>query len=71
MFNLTESPVASVPVGVTEDGLPVAVQVVGRRNADADVLYVAGMVEDTLGRGVIDDRSGTGSTIGAEGLPTR
>lgn len=37
-FNLTGQPVASVPAGVTEDGLPVGLQIVGQRHADATVL---------------------------------
>lgn len=56
VFNLTESPAASVPVGLTSDGLPVSVQVVGRRNADADVLFIAGVIEDVIGSGVTQQR---------------
>jgi aspartyl-tRNA(Asn)/glutamyl-tRNA(Gln) amidotransferase subunit A len=37
-FNLTQQPAASLPCGFTDDGLPVAVQVVGAKFADATVL---------------------------------
>lgn len=37
-FNLTQQPAASVPCGVDGDGLPVGLQLVGPRHADARVL---------------------------------
>jgi aspartyl-tRNA(Asn)/glutamyl-tRNA(Gln) amidotransferase subunit A len=37
-FNMTQQPAASVPCGVTSAGLPVGLQVVGPRHADARVL---------------------------------
>lgn len=37
-FNLTGQPAASVPAGFTEAGLPVGLQIVGRRHADRLVL---------------------------------
>jgi len=40
-FNLTGQPAASVPCGFTSDGLPVGLQVVGRRREDAVVLRAA------------------------------
>ncbi|WP_405664108.1 amidase [Streptomyces sp. RK9] len=40
-FNLTQQPAATVPCGVDGDGLPVGVQVVAARHADALVLRVA------------------------------
>ncbi len=40
-FNLTGQPAASVPCGFTADGLPVGLQIVGARHADALVLRVA------------------------------
>jgi Asp-tRNA(Asn)/Glu-tRNA(Gln) amidotransferase A subunit family amidase len=42
-------PAASVPAGRDESGLPRAVQVVGRRGRDADVIAVARVLEDALG----------------------
>ncbi|EPH44580.1 amidase [Streptomyces aurantiacus] len=40
-FNLTQQPAATVPCGVDGEGLPVGVQLVGARHADALVLRVA------------------------------
>ncbi len=40
-FNLTGHPAASVPCGLTSEGLPVALQIVGRWHADAMVLRAA------------------------------
>jgi aspartyl-tRNA(Asn)/glutamyl-tRNA(Gln) amidotransferase subunit A len=45
-FNLTQQPAASVPCGLTHDGLPVAFQVVGPRHADALVLRVCKAYQD-------------------------
>ena len=45
VFNLTGHPVASVPAGLTDDGLPVGLQVVGRRYAESDVLAAATALE--------------------------
>jgi aspartyl-tRNA(Asn)/glutamyl-tRNA(Gln) amidotransferase subunit A len=40
-FNLTHQPAASVPAGFSADGLPVGLQIVGRRFADLTVLRAA------------------------------
>ena len=40
-FNLTQQPAASIPCGFTKDGLPVGLQIVGPRYADALVLRAA------------------------------
>lgn len=45
VFNLTGHPVASVPAGFTDDGLPVGLQVVGRRYRESDVLATAAALE--------------------------
>jgi amidase/aspartyl-tRNA(Asn)/glutamyl-tRNA(Gln) amidotransferase subunit A len=45
-FNLTGHPAASVPVGLTPDGLPVGLQVVGRMFRDDRVLAVAAALEE-------------------------
>jgi Asp-tRNA(Asn)/Glu-tRNA(Gln) amidotransferase A subunit family amidase len=44
-FNLTGSPAASVPCGFTTEGLPVALQIVGRWHADTLVLQAAAALE--------------------------
>ena len=44
-FNLTGQPAASVPCGFTGDGLPVGLQIVGRRFADVAVLQAAAAFE--------------------------
>lgn len=44
-FNMTGHPVASVPAGYTDDGLPVGMQIVGRRRADDTVLAASAALE--------------------------
>jgi len=44
-FNMTGQPAASVPCGFTGDGLPVGLQIVGRRFADRAVLQAAAAFE--------------------------
>jgi aspartyl-tRNA(Asn)/glutamyl-tRNA(Gln) amidotransferase subunit A len=44
-FNLTGQPAASVPGGFTRDGLPIGLQIVGRRFADATVLRASAAFE--------------------------
>jgi aspartyl-tRNA(Asn)/glutamyl-tRNA(Gln) amidotransferase subunit A len=44
-FNVTGQPAASVPCGFTRDGLPIGLQIVGRRYADAAVLRAAAAFE--------------------------
>ncbi len=45
MFNLTGQPAMTIPAGIGADGLPLSVQLVGRRGAE-DVLYsLAGQLE--------------------------
>jgi aspartyl-tRNA(Asn)/glutamyl-tRNA(Gln) amidotransferase subunit A len=40
-FNLTQQPAATVPCGRTAAGLPVGLQIVGPRHAEATVLRAA------------------------------
>ena len=44
-FNLTGQPAASVPCGFTRDGLPIGLQIVGRRFDDGTVLRAAAAFE--------------------------
>jgi len=39
--NLTGLPAISMPCGITQNGLPVAVQFIGRRFADSQLLAIA------------------------------
>ncbi|HEY3501671.1 MAG TPA: amidase [Actinocatenispora sp.] len=47
-FNLTQQPAATVPAGLTNDGRPVGLQIVGPRHSDDLVLAVARTVEAVL-----------------------
>jgi aspartyl-tRNA(Asn)/glutamyl-tRNA(Gln) amidotransferase subunit A len=44
-FNMTQQPAATVPAGLTSDGLPVGLQVIGPRHADDLVLAVCRLLE--------------------------
>ena len=44
-FNLTGQPAASVTAGWTDEGLPVGLQIVGRRHADGTVLAACAAFE--------------------------
>jgi amidase/aspartyl-tRNA(Asn)/glutamyl-tRNA(Gln) amidotransferase subunit A len=46
MANFTGNPAASVPAGVTKEGLPVGMQIIGRKYKDEDVLAVAHAFEE-------------------------
>ncbi len=50
LFNYTSVPAVSVPCGSGRGGLPVGLQIVGQRFADARVLQVAWHAEQVLGR---------------------
>lgn len=45
LWNVTGNPAASVPAGFGTDGLPIAVQLVGREHDEATILQVAAQLE--------------------------
>ena len=45
VWNLTGNPAASIPVGVAADGLPLAVQAVGRAGSEATLLALSAELE--------------------------
>ena len=49
MFNVTGHPALSVPIGLAADGMPLAVQVVGRSFDEATVLQVCRAIEVLTG----------------------
>jgi amidase len=51
LFNLTGHPAVSVPCGLSAEGLPLAVQVVGRRGEEQTVLNAAEAICATSGVG--------------------
>ncbi len=48
VITLTGCPAISIPCGVTQNGLPVGLQLIGRPHGDADLLGFARRVEETL-----------------------
>jgi aspartyl-tRNA(Asn)/glutamyl-tRNA(Gln) amidotransferase subunit A len=48
LFNLTGHPAVSLPCGRTKDGLPVGLQLVGRRGGTKELMQLALAVEETL-----------------------
>lgn len=48
-FNFTGHPAITIPCGLGDDGLPVGIQIVGRRGDDIGVLRVAAAIESLLG----------------------
>ena len=48
LFNLTGHPAVSIPCGTTPDGLPCALQLVGRRNATGRLLRLASRCEGAV-----------------------
>ena len=49
VFNLTGSPVVIIPIGITDTGLPMGIQVVGRRWQDMRLLAVAKSLAEVAG----------------------
>ena len=48
-FNLTGHPVVVIPIGFTDEGMPVGIQVVGKRWRDAELLVVAQQLFEVAG----------------------
>jgi amidase len=48
LFNISGQPAASLPAGLTEEGLPIGVQLVGRLGHDALVLQISRELERAL-----------------------
>jgi amidase/aspartyl-tRNA(Asn)/glutamyl-tRNA(Gln) amidotransferase subunit A len=48
-INLSQQPAAVIPCGLTQEGLPVGLQVIGPRNRDAEVLAVAAEIARLVG----------------------
>jgi amidase len=49
IFNMTGSPVVVLPVSQSKDGLPIGVQVVGRRWGDMELLAIAAQLAEAIG----------------------
>ena len=49
VITLTGCPAISLPCGLTREGLPVGLQLVGRPHGDAELLRLAGVVEENIG----------------------
>lgn len=47
--SLAGLPGVSVPAGLSEDGLPIGMQIVGKRNMEPEMMGVAGFLEDASG----------------------
>jgi amidase len=45
VFSLTESPVVTLPIGQDQAGMPIGIQVVGRRFSDMELLEVAKVID--------------------------
>jgi amidase len=49
IFNLTGNPVVVIPIGYTRDGMPIGVQIVGRRWRDMELLSIAAQLDKVAG----------------------
>ncbi|WP_414566473.1 MULTISPECIES: amidase [unclassified Anabaena] len=49
-FNLTGHPVVVIPIGQTQNGLPIGMQIVGKRWQDMELLAIAQEIDQVVGR---------------------
>jgi len=49
LFNLTGHPVVVIPVGQTKNGLPIGIQIVGKRWQDLELLAIAEQIDQVIG----------------------
>ena len=49
LFNLTGNPVVVIPIGSTKDGLPIGMQIVGKRWKEMELLSIAGKLDEIIG----------------------
>jgi amidase len=49
LFNLTRHPVLIIPVGQTKNGLPIGIQIVGKRWRDLELLAIAEKIAQVIG----------------------
>jgi aspartyl-tRNA(Asn)/glutamyl-tRNA(Gln) amidotransferase subunit A len=50
LFNVTQQPAITVPIGLTSGGLPIGMQIIGPRGQDATVLRAAHALQRRIGR---------------------
>jgi len=48
-FNTTGHPAVTIPAGISEDGMPIGIQIVGRRWHDMGLLDIAEMIDAVAG----------------------
>ena len=67
IWNLTGNPAASIPAGTNADGLPLAVQLVGRPHDEPTILQLAAQLERELGwpdrRPPVDEPAAEGTEV--------
>ena len=47
-FNITNNPIVTIPIGKSENGLPIGVQIIGQQGTDLELLNVAKYLETRL-----------------------
>ena len=55
-FNVVGAPVIAVPIGLTTDGMPLSMQLIGARGADHRLLRIANGYEQAVGDGRVQWR---------------